>query len=135
MCVYAQNITPKVEEVKPRHSGEGEDDKIIYTFRYVSAPEISQFDMLVQTHDDLRFVVEKVEKFQFKGKQPLVSHITASLVHRDDVLYRIPADCSMSPVSIGFNNLGPPLEDERSYQHVSYTSTGDNNTLYITNDG
>lgn len=125
VCVYAQNITPKVENVKPRATGEGEDDKIMYTFRYVSAPEISQFDLLVQTHDDLRFVVEKVEKFQFKGKQPLVSHITASLVHRDDVLYKLPADCSMTPVSVGFNNLGPPIYTKNTYEPVSYIITND----------
>tara|TARA_B100002019_G_C21268925_1_gene601019 strand:+ start:1760 stop:2872 length:1113 start_codon:yes stop_codon:yes gene_type:complete len=117
VCVYAQNITPKREELNPRQTGEGEDDKIMYVFRYVSAPEISQFDLLVQTHDDMRFVVEKVEKFLFKGKQPLISHITASLIHRDHVLYTLPADCSLPPVSIDYNNIDldnlklPPVQD------------------------
>lgn len=105
VCVYAQNITPKKEALTPRQSGEGEDDKLMFVFRYVSAPEISQFDLLVQAHDDSRFVVEKIEKFLFKGKQPLVSHITASLIHRDHVLYTLPADCSMPPVDIEYNNL------------------------------
>ena len=105
VCVYAQNITPKREELSPRQTGEGQDDKISFIFRYVSAPEIDQFDLLVQAHDDMRFVVEKVEKFLFKGKQPLVSHITASLVHRDHVLYKLPVDCSLPPVSIDYNNI------------------------------
>jgi|GEM_PF-6444001 len=98
VCVYAQNISQKVEEIKPRQTGEGEDDKISQTFRYVSSPEIDQHDLLVQVHDDLRFVVERVEKFMFKGKQPLISHITSTQIHRDSILYKITADCSLSPI-------------------------------------
>jgi hypothetical protein len=117
ICVYAQNITPKEEELKPKQTGEGEDDKIMFVFRYVSAPEINQFDLLVQADDDMRFVVEKVQKFLFKGKQPLISHITASLVHRDHILYKLPVDCSLAPVSIDYNNIDintlrlPPAEN------------------------
>ena len=88
--VYLENITKKTEQVKPRQTGEGEDDKIQYVFRHASDPEIDQFDILLQHHDDVRFVVEKVDKFQFRGKQPLVSHITVSLVQRDNIIYNIP---------------------------------------------
>ena len=90
VTVYLENITKKTEQIRPRSTGEGEDDKIQYVFRHASDPEIDQFDLLVQHHDDIRFVVEKVDKFQFKGKQPLVSHITVSMVQRDNILYEIP---------------------------------------------
>jgi hypothetical protein len=90
--VYLENITKKTEQIKPRQTGEGEDDKIQFVFRHASDPEIDQFDILVQHHDDLRFVVEKVDKFQFRGKQPLISHITVSMVQRDNIIYDIPID-------------------------------------------
>ena len=90
VIVHLENITKKTEQVKPRPTGEGEDDKIQYVFRHASDPEIDQFDILVQHHDDIRFVVERVDKFQFRGKQPLVSHITVSMVQRDNIIYKIP---------------------------------------------
>ena len=93
VCTYATDITSRHEALQPNPQGLGQDDPTRYVFRYVSEPEIFQHDVLVQIHDDLRFVVEKVEKYLFKGKQPLISHITTSLVQRDDIIYKIPALC------------------------------------------
>lgn len=93
VCTFAEDITARQEALQPDQQGHGESDKIMYVFRYASEPEIMQHDILVQLHDDLRFTVERVEKYMFKGKQPLISHITASLVQRDNVVYDVPVDC------------------------------------------
>jgi len=134
LCVYAQNITSKTEQLVPRQTGEGEDDKIMTTFRYVSAPEISQFDVLIQAHDDIRFVVEKVEKFLFKGKQPLVSHITASMIHRDNILYKLPADCNMEPIDIGYNNISEDSLKLPTFNNVNFDLRKDITNLQITSN-
>ena len=93
VCTFAEDITPRNESLQPNQQGHGESDKTMYVFRYASEPEVMQHDILVQLHDDLRFTIEKVEKYMFKGKQPLISHITASLVQRNNIIYSIPADC------------------------------------------
>ena len=93
VCTFAEDITSRKESIQPDQQGHGESDKTMYVFRYASEPEVMQHDILVQLQDDLRFTVERVEKYMFKGKQPLVSHITASLVQRDNIIYSIPSDC------------------------------------------
>lgn len=90
--IYLENITAKNEQVVAKNTGEGEDDKIQYVFRHVSDPEIHQHDLIVCVHENTRYVVEKSEKFNFKGEVPLVSHITVSLLQGDHVLYNISLD-------------------------------------------
>ena len=123
MCTFATDITPRREALVPNPQGKGQEDPTVYTFRYASEPEILQYDVIVQLHDDLRFVVEKIDKFMFKGKQPLISHITMSLVNRDHIIYKIPEDCKVLDYSIAT----PPVVSSNDVPSLPPCNNNDSN--------
>jgi len=58
-------------------------------FRTVNIPEFKEGDMLVDLTTDDRYVVDDLERFDFRGILPLIVHLSVSLIGHDHPFYKV----------------------------------------------
>lgn len=76
--------------IDPQDAEGASVDTIGAMFRTLAYPPLQKDDVLVHPSQDDRYVVGKVESFEFKGVIPVVYHVTVEQLARRDIRYKIP---------------------------------------------
>lgn len=80
------------DAVMPAPTGEGEKDLYLYRVRMLGEPQVKLDDVIVDLTNDFRYVLNKVDNFQFRGDKTVIIEADLVLLPRNNVVYEFPID-------------------------------------------